>query len=793
MTDDVRQAAAEYIAHGWKLCRIQPGSKGPRDSDWNEAGHEMRVPEAFPLGYGVGLLHAYSGTMALDIDNYPVAATWLSEKGVDLDALMDADDAVRISSGKVDSAKLLYACPARPGVACAPYPATDKNGNPREAMALDFRCATAGGNTQQDALPPTIHPGRGKPYIWEFGLCADWHNLPPLPAALEAIWDELRSPVANDTPTVAVPSGAAPESIQRWLNTQDPGMCRADWVKVGAKLHAEFQGSQDGFNIWSMWSARDPKWSVADANGQSGSVEAYSVWKSFRLEGRALATLDADIRSMPADPDEFQVVTTVESDKPQPVAPGEMIEAEGAAHREIRTLMQNWVVLQTGGAKRYFLMPGHPVKSIGAAAGLAGVEMGVDQLNNTFGPYLPPVPSGKKTVEVPMASDVMRAAKWRRSVHRMAFNPGGPESYSDDDGHTYLNAYKAIPIEPVRPKPEQIAPLEWLLRRVLDDKGQPTGGVFAQWLVRLYAFVLQNPGVKVKWAPLLYSAEQGTGKTTLMETLPALLFGRQYVKPMVHTVLRERFAGAKFDCTWWVCLSEMHSDAGKVDARTIANKLKPWITDGMIQIEKKGVDSYEIKNHLQFTAVSNHDDALFIEEGSTDRRWLIGEMLGVALTPAEMSMLNPLFGDDFKRDPQAQSWLHWYFKENVNLAGFNPSEPPPDTAAKRRVKEQSRSLWEDAVHTALEQGAFPFDKDLVQPADISQGLLIGKGVTLAQAKTLLKKIGAVEIPRIDTVRNLYCIRHFAQWAVALPSDKKAHMRSGERPFVIPVDDGSDLI
>ena len=58
----------------------------------------------------------------------------------------------------------------------------------------------------------------------------------------------------------------------------------------------------------------------------------------------------------------------------------------------------------------------------------------------------------------------------------------------------------------------------------------------------------------------------------------------------------------------------MKSDEGKVDSKMIANKLKPWITDDHIQIEKKGVDSYEIRNHLQFTAMSNHDDAIFIEE-----------------------------------------------------------------------------------------------------------------------------------------------------------------------------------
>ena len=102
----MKSLVQQYLATGWKLCRISPGTKGPRDKEWNVAGHEIRTPEGFPLGYGVGLLHAWSGTMALDIDNYPVARAWLLERGVDLDELMNADDAVQIVSGRAESATI---------------------------------------------------------------------------------------------------------------------------------------------------------------------------------------------------------------------------------------------------------------------------------------------------------------------------------------------------------------------------------------------------------------------------------------------------------------------------------------------------------------------------------------------------------------------------------------------------------------------------------------------------------------------------------------------------------------
>ncbi|MDE2104013.1 MAG: PriCT-2 domain-containing protein, partial [Patescibacteria group bacterium] len=705
------------------------------------------------------------------------ARKWLEERGVDLDALMLADDAVQIVSGRVDSAKLLYALPT-PMVSksCAPFPSTDKNGEPVTKMGLDFRCASATGNSVQDALPPTIHPGRGAPYEWRFGAFASWQALPPLPSALMDVWLSLSAPVSETVAPTPPTTNAAPAAIQAWLQTQDPGMSRNDWIKVGMKLHAEFEGSMDGFQVWQAWSSKSVKWD------DEARTTMLPIWKGFKLEGRPLTTLAPDLRALPADPAEFDSPNTVDA------AP---VTIENAAEREIRELMQPWVVLQTGGGKPYFLLPGHPIESVSRAAGLAGVELNGQQLADVFGPHLPPIASGKKVV-IPDPVAIIRYARWRQEVFRVGFQPGAERYYRDYDGHDYLNAYTQIPVEPIRPTHEQIAPLEWLLRRVLDDKGQPTGGLFAAWLVRLYAFVLRNPGVKVKWAPLLYSAEQGTGKTTLMETLPALLFGRQYVKPMTHSVLRERFAGAQFESTWWVCLTEMHSDAGKVDARAIANKLKPWITDPTIQIEKKGVDSYEIKNHLQFTAASNHDDALFIEEGTTDRRWLIGEMLGKPLTPAEMGYLNPLFGDDFRRHPNAAAWLKWYFLEDVNIDGFNPSEPPPMTMAKKRVQEHSRSNWEDIIFEAIESRAPPFDKDLVFPKDVAQGLLAGRGVTVGQARTLLRKAGAFELPRTSLYRYLYAVRHGSQWETVGLAGIRQYLNGGPRPFT-PVDSIEDLL
>ena len=100
-----------YIRHGWSLVPIPINTKGPRTPGWNLRENALKSQADLPLGFGIGLAHAYSGTMALDIDNWTITTTLLSACGIDLEALYNAPDAVVINSGKSGHGKLLYAMP----------------------------------------------------------------------------------------------------------------------------------------------------------------------------------------------------------------------------------------------------------------------------------------------------------------------------------------------------------------------------------------------------------------------------------------------------------------------------------------------------------------------------------------------------------------------------------------------------------------------------------------------------------------------------------------------------------
>lgn len=168
---------------GFALVPIPLGFKGPRNKNWNVEESPIRDEDqaAQLVDCNIGLAHRWSGTCAVDVDDLQRADTWFAAHGVDLQALLDADDAVLIMSGKPNRTKLLFKLP--PGVSWLPTQMLRDSG-------LELRCASGdGAGTVQDVLPPSIHPDTGKPYQWAGK--GDWQNLPVLPPQLLVLWRSI--------------------------------------------------------------------------------------------------------------------------------------------------------------------------------------------------------------------------------------------------------------------------------------------------------------------------------------------------------------------------------------------------------------------------------------------------------------------------------------------------------------------------------------------------------------------------------------------------------------------------
>lgn len=289
MTNPIAAAAVEYVAAGWKLTPIPRGTKGPTSDGWNLRGNVVAdVVRASTVTTGVGLCHAYSGTMALDIDDWALAEPWLAERGVDLNALWTAPDAVQLLSGRAGRGKLIYSCPA-------PFASKRPKGS-----GLELRCATSAGLTVQDVLPPSIHPDTGKPYAW--GGPGDWRKLPAMPAELGRILEQLSTPAQE--PTAKEPTGADIEHQRQLLRGLDPDCGYDEWIRVGMALHHENRGGHDGFVLWDDWSAQSAKY--------PGTDKLLQHWHSFGNTEGPVVTLRSlggtaaasDFEDVEPDPDE---------------------------------------------------------------------------------------------------------------------------------------------------------------------------------------------------------------------------------------------------------------------------------------------------------------------------------------------------------------------------------------------------------------------------------------------------------------------------------------------------------
>lgn len=269
-----------YISHGLSLCAIPPGTKGPTTTGWNLKENTLTSTIVIPEGYGLGLCHAYSGTMALDIDSMEMATTMLEAAGVDLQALLNAPDAVKVNSGRPGRGKLIYRVPAIIG------PLRTKKISIDKQVIYELRCATADGLTMQDCIYPTIHPDTGKQYQWE----GDWKNLPTIPTELLNHWIELIDQDKQRTINTGEGKGsvnASWEEIELAVYAIDPNCSREDWFKVGTALH--WAGAQTGelrkaFDLWDSWSQGSP-------DKYPGERKIYEQWQSFKSDKANRITL----------------------------------------------------------------------------------------------------------------------------------------------------------------------------------------------------------------------------------------------------------------------------------------------------------------------------------------------------------------------------------------------------------------------------------------------------------------------------------------------------------------------
>ena len=651
---------ADYIRGGLSLCAIPRGTKSPDYDDWPIKPIPLDAADGLD---GAGLLHVLSGTCALDLDNLEAARPWLAERGVDIDALLEADNAVQISSGRVGRAKLLYRM-KRPLRTFKP-----------KGSGLELRCASGKGTSVQDVLPPSVHPDTKKPYAWAGGILSDWRNLPPIPAGLLGIWREL----AQDTPEPPIaPTKAAPRvdlvKLRKAAFKHSPDAEYDEWLKVGCQLHDGTGGAQEGFDIWCNWSKgmkRAP---------YPGEATLKSHWLSFDSgPGKHIATGAALVSELPAEADEFPL-ESIEDQTPAPLD-----EAASVRKAALEALYKRFVFVVW--EQEYFDTDRHAL-------------IGDKAIRHLMTPYMP----RKNGREVDPIDKLMRT-RGKTSVEATAFHPGEAAIFTHQ-GQRYANTFSGIMPTPLEPRQDELEKIDWLFGRV-DD------GPYRYWLLQFFAHMVQRPGVKIRSAPLIYSKVQGNGKSTLVGTIPKLLVGEKHYVEVTSGMLNSDHNDYLIS-KWHVTLAEFRAGT-RGERESISKKVENWIADDILSVHPKGTKAYSIPNHLVVTASTNKDDAALIDEN--DRKWAIYGLSAPKMTPEEK---NWIF-EKFLRTDRAPGVLRHYFL-NVSLLGFDPHADAPRTEAREKMIGSSVALDLEMLQTAFEEYAEPLAKNVVITREVGDWL-----------------------------------------------------------------------
>lgn len=275
---------------------------------------------------------------------------------------------------------------------------------------------------------------------------------------------------------------------------------------------------------------------------------------------------------------------------------------------------------------------------------------------------------------------------------------------------------------------------------------------FIQWM----AWVVQNPGKKVRWAPLLIGAP-GDGKSQL-GTVMGLAMGSLNVKVVNQTELNENFTSWKYGACLAV-LEELKA-VGK-SRHDVSEKLKEPIANDTISVLRKGKDGFNAPNTQNYLALTNHRDAVIIEQA--DRRWFVME----TVFSQQHKAAEGVFDGEYFKIIEASSGAIRGWLLSIDTSAFNPNRVPPSNAAKDFMKYRSKGNDATDILEMLELGGgYGYTSNVVSTDCLSKdfGVIYPQRLNTNRLSSALGELGFIKVEKLikwrGNPRRVYVKSHF---------------------------------
>lgn len=528
------------------------------------------------------------------------------------------------------------------------------------------------------------------------------------------------------------------------------------WLQVGMALFHQFDGEEIGREMWHEWSemaenydadALDRKWSTFDIAEKGRSPVTARLILQLAKEAaetaaietaRSLRDMFAQAQDRAAWNEAAKLATKAEIDHLSRATLSELArerlsaitgskvplsEVKKALAYETNTKeMPRWCrdwVYDTSDDKFFHTISKFTV-----------THLGFNALNDRHSMSKKDVLDGKTA---PSASATHLALNVYKipAVNGRMYGPGKDAIFHYNDA-PMANTY---PENQVPLKPKSIRPIDKInIKRVKRHfqhllAGEKEQRHFMDWI----AYVVQNPGKRVNYAPLLQGV-QGDGKSFFAFLLAAVM-GQSNVRQGNAHILEGSFTGwAEGQCV--MAIEEIRLIGH--NRYDVLNRIKPFITNDVVEIHPKGRNPYNVQNTTNYILFTNYRDALPLSPN--ERRFLVlfskwqnsGELTRFNVENPEYYV--ELYGSLVESAPA----LRWWLLQHELSEDFNPMGNAPITRSFNYMVNASQQPEMRTINELIAEGKHADITETLLNITFLQTLAMESDLELPNAKTLEK-------------------------------------------------------
>lgn len=275
---------------------------------------------------------------------------------------------------------------------------------------------------------------------------------------------------------------------------------------------------------------------------------------------------------------------------------------------------------------------------------------------------------------------------------------------------------------------------------------------YAQTLLDFMAFQVQNPGHKVRWAPVIQGV-QGCGKTALLEVMRAVL-GKEHARQVGPDLVLSGYNGWAFGAQL-VGIEEIRIVGHNRHA--VMDVLKPCISNDYISVNDKWVVPFQTKNFTNYMMFTNYHDALSINRD--ERRYFV-LFSPMQSRPQVLALGEGYFDRLFEVVKTQAAELRAFLEKWPISKSFNPDGQAPVTVYMEEMVKLAGSPLQSAIIDLLHDNKHV----LVQPDLLSATALTGflemmrlPPFSDQAVASILRELGYVRHDRITIAGNYHSV------------------------------------